>query len=242
MSTLVARHVSKSYLSGGKPISVLTDASLSVDEGQFVTILGPSGSGKSTLLNICGLIETLDGGELIHKNTVLNKLTQRQRTDYRRQHLGFIFQSFNLVPVMTVADNVAYPLMLLDWSEADKKQRVREVLKQVGLSDFADKKPEQLSGGQSQRVAVARALVKRPSIIIADEPTASLDAETATQVIEQMKALATEQGTACLIATHDPRLLPYSDSVLHVDHGLIVRESVTVKPVSENHITLGELS
>ena len=126
------------------------------------------------------------------------------------------------MPVMSVADNVGYPLMLLDWSHAEKQQRVREVLAQVGLSDFADKKPEQLSGGQCQRVAIARALAKRPSIIIADEPTASLDAQTATRVIELMKALASEQGTACLIATHDERLLPFSDAVLHVERGHIV--------------------
>lgn len=225
MAILTAQHICKSYGKLGYQSHVLDDASIHVNEGEFVTILGPSGSGKSTLLNICGLVETLDGGELFHQKTRLDLFTEAQRTHYRRAHLGFIFQSFNLVPVMTVAANVGLPLMLLGWSAAQTKQRVNEILAMVGLADFAFKKPEQLSGGQCQRVAIARALVKRPSIIIADEPTASLDAETATKVIDLMKALAHEQGTACLIATHDTRLLPYSDRVLHVDQGNIVQDS-----------------
>ena len=240
MAIFTARHVSKRYGHASVAMSVLTDASLSVNEGEFVTILGPSGSGKSTLLNICGLIETLDQGELTHFDTRLDLFTQAQRTHYRRQHLGFIFQSFNLVPVMSVAANVGFPLRLLDWSAAQKKQRVQEILALVGLSEFASKKPEQLSGGQCQRVAIARALVKRPSIIIADEPTASLDADTATLVIDLMKTLASEQGTACLIATHDTRLLPYSDKVLHVDHGRIVQD--VVLPMNAVKANLKEVS
>ena len=142
MAILSALNVSKSYGQPGVQTQVLENATLCVNEGEFVTILGPSGSGKSTLLNICGLIESIDHGELTHQKTRLDQFTESQRTHYRRQHLGFIFQSFNLVPVMTVAANVGFPLMLLDWSAAQKKQRVQEILALVGLSEFADKKPE----------------------------------------------------------------------------------------------------
>jgi putative ABC transport system ATP-binding protein len=225
MSILTAEKISKSFGRGGARTEVLKDASLSVSKGEFVTILGPSGSGKSTLLNICGLLDAPDQGDIIHMGRRVSELDLRQRTEYRREHLGFIFQSFNLVPVMTVADNVGYPLMLLDWTKAEKKSRVAEILEQVGLLELANEKPEQLSGGQCQRVAVARALVKKPSIIIADEPTASLDAVTALKVVELMKQLAKEQGSSFLVATHDDRLLPYSDSVLHVESGGVITDN-----------------
>jgi putative ABC transport system ATP-binding protein len=234
MTILTAENLSKGFGRGAARSEVLGGASLSVSKGEFVTILGPSGSGKSTLLNICGLLEAPDQGDVIHNGRRVSELTGRQRTEYRREYLGFVFQSFNLVPVMTVADNVGYPLMLLDWSKAKRKARVMEVLEQVGLLEFANQKPEQLSGGQCQRVAVARALVKKPSVIIADEPTASLDATTALKVTQLMKQLAKDQGSSFLVATHDPRLLPYSDKVLHVENGRIVTEQgvATSEPVS----------
>jgi putative ABC transport system ATP-binding protein len=224
MSILLAENLSKSYGAGPARARVLKDASLSVDEGEFVTILGPSGSGKSTLLNLCGLLESPDDGKLFHDGLLLNSLSRFEKTNHRRKSMGFIFQSFNLVPVMSVAENVGYPLMLLNWSIAERKTRVNEILEQVGLAEFGNQKPEQLSGGQCQRVAVARALVKRPSVIIADEPTASLDAVTAQVVVDLIKSLAKNQGTACLIATHDQRLLPFSDRVLHVEDGRMIAD------------------
>jgi putative ABC transport system ATP-binding protein len=232
MTILSAKHVGKSFRRGQRITEVLSGASVNVSEGEFVTILGPSGSGKSTFLNICGLIEPLDHGELSFRGSLLSNMTERQRTEFRRQHLGFIFQQFNLVPVMSVFDNVALPLMLLDWSAPEKRARVLDVLDRVGLADFAQAKPEVLSGGQCQRVAVARALVKSPAVIIADEPTASLDSTSALQVITQMKALASAQGTACLIATHDARLLPYSDTVLELDSGKVKTSQQKVGPVN----------
>ena len=230
MNILTAENLSKGFGRGAARSDVLKGASLSVNKGEFVTILGPSGSGKSTLLNICGLLEAPDQGDIIHNGHRVSGLSNRQRTEYRREHLGFVFQSFNLVPVMTVADNVGYPLMLLDWSKTKRKTRVMETLEQVGLLDFANQKPEQLSGGQCQRVAVARALVKKPSVIIADEPTASLDATTAMKVVELMKQLAKDQGSSFLVATHDARLLPYSDKVLHVENGRMVAEPQVINP------------
>ncbi len=238
MSVLYANQLSKSYGMGDAKTQVLQQASLKVHNGEFVTILGPSGSGKSTLLNICGLTENYDGGELFYGDVALGQFSDRDKTEFRRQHIGFIFQSFNLVPVMTVAANVGYPLMLLNWPAVKIQSRVVEVLSQVGLEAFAHKKPEQLSGGQCQRVAVARALVKKPSVIIADEPTASLDAHTATTVVELIKTLSQQQGTACLVATHDHRLLPYSDTVLHVEEGRIQTEPL--KSVAPVHQLVGE--
>jgi putative ABC transport system ATP-binding protein len=225
MSTLIASGISKAFGMGSTTSQVLTEANLTIEPGEFATLLGPSGSGKSTLLNICGLIETADAGRLSFNDTDLMSLTPHARTEFRRLHLGFVFQSFNLIPVMDVAANVGFPLMLLPGNAQAKHQQVMDMLDQVGLADFAKKKPEQLSGGQCQRVAIARALVKKPEFIIADEPTASLDAETALTVIALMKKLAKEQNTACLIATHDERLLPFSDQILQVDHGIVVPHS-----------------
>lgn len=222
MTILTAQHISKRFVHGASSTTVLDDASLTVAQSECVAILGPSGSGKSTLLNILGLIETPNEGELSLMGQPLITANSRERTEVRRQSIGYVFQQFNLIPVMSVFDNVAYPLMLLGWSTQKIRSRVTEVLSQVGLHEFQEKKPEQLSGGQCQRVAIARALAKSPAILIADEPTASLDAETAVSVIKAMRRLADHSGTSCIIATHDQRLLPYSDRVLFVEDGRIV--------------------
>lgn len=227
MTILTAKNLTKHYQVAEQKVPVITDASLVLNEGEFVTLLGPSGSGKSTLLNLCGLLDDPDAGELYIHQQAIHGMSKQQRSRLRRAHLGFVFQSFNLIPVMTAADNVAYPLMLLNESIEQIRQKTEEVLAQVGLADCANKKPGQLSGGQCQRLAIARALIKKPSIIIADEPTASLDADTAMQVIAVMQELAKAQGTACLIATHDERVLPFSDRLLHVEHGRLVEGSLS---------------
>jgi putative ABC transport system ATP-binding protein len=227
MTLLKAENIGKSYGNGAAKTQVLTQASFNLAAGEFVTLLGPSGSGKSTLLNICGLIDRPDSGTLFNFDENLIAFSPAKLTEFRRRNIGFIFQNFNLIPVMTAAANVAYPLFLLNWAEQDITKRVEEVLAQVGLSDFAKCRPEQLSGGQNQRVAIARALVKKPSLIIADEPTASLDSDTAVTVVDLMKKLANEQGTACLVATHDERLLPFCDQILHVHHGKIVKQVIS---------------
>ncbi|MEJ2043485.1 MAG: ABC transporter ATP-binding protein [Reinekea sp.] len=232
MSLLTAKGIRKSFNAGAGEKMVLNNAGLNIDSGELVTILGPSGSGKSTLLNICGLIDSADRGEILWQDQDLLKLSVRSRTEFRRANIGFVFQSFNLIPVMTAFDNVAFPLMLLNWPSKKIHKRVNTLLEQVGLADHARYKPGQLSGGQCQRIAIARALVKQPALIIADEPTASLDADTAIQVMALMKQLMVAQQTACLVATHDSRLMPFSDRVLHVDHGHVVEEhDMTVKGV-----------
>lgn len=230
MAYFQAQNIGKRFGSTAQPRPVLVDACLSAEQGQVVTLFGPSGSGKSTLLNICGLIETADKGQVICQGKAINELNPAQQTQYRRQHIGFIFQQFNLVPVMSVADNIALPLLLLNVPMAERRQRVAQVLAQVGLSDFGHSKPEQLSGGQCQRVAIARALIKKPALIIADEPTASLDADTATTVLALLQQLVKEEGTTCLVATHDTRLLTYADQTLRVDHGVIKPLASTQQP------------
>lgn len=221
MSALAFSHLTKSYGHGSQQQRVLQDASATVAEGECVTLLGPSGSGKSTLLHICGLIEPADHGALRLAGQDVQRLSSRERTQWRREQIGFIFQQFNLIPVMSVYDNVAYPLMLLNRSAQEVHQRVTDMLTQVGLASFAHSRPEQLSGGQRQRVAIARALVKAPTLLIADEPTASLDSDTAMTVVDLMKQLGHKHKTACLIATHDRRLVPFSDRVLQVEDGRV---------------------
>ncbi|EAR07540.1 ABC transporter ATP-binding protein [Reinekea blandensis] len=225
MSAVQCHGLNKAFGRGTGLTPVLTDASASVDYGECVALLGPSGSGKSTLLNIVGLIETADSGDLKFDGTSVNDLSVTARTQWRREQVGFIFQQFNLIPVMSVFDNVAFPLMLLNRSPKDIHQTVMTLLDQVGLSAFAHSRPEALSGGQRQRVAIARALVKQPRLLIADEPTASLDADTALTVIRLIRELVHEHQTACLIATHDYRLVPFCDRVLEVDDGHLVATS-----------------
>lgn len=225
MSVLRVENIVKEVGEGSAKQSVLAGADLSLTAGEFVTILGPSGSGKSTFLNICGLLERPDSGGIYFKDQLLGKYTRQQTAQFRRRHLGFVFQSFNLVPVMTVYDNVAYPLMLLNLKKTQVHDQVMPILQQVGLEQHVNKKPGQLSGGQCQRVAIARALVKQPELIIADEPTASLDGQSALKIIELMKSLAKKQGSACLIATHDQRILEFSDRVFEVDRGMLVAKN-----------------
>ncbi len=208
MNSIVVRldKVSKCYHLGEVEVQALSAMDLQVNAGEIVALEGPSGSGKSTLLNICGLIDIADSGEVALSGREVSHLTARERTRLRRETIGFIFQSFNLVPVMTAYENIEYPLLLANVPAAQRRQRVQEMLARVGLAQFADHVPDRLSGGQRQRVAIARALVKRPALVIADEPTASLDSQTAQDVVDIMRDLAGRTGTAFLVATHDARM------------------------------------
>ena len=193
-----------------------------LQRGELLALTGPSGSGKSTILNLCGLIDTPDSGEIVLEGRKINGLNEEERTLVRRDGLGFIFQSFNLVPVMTVAENVDYPLFIAGVPVAERRERVAAQLKAVGLYEHAQHKPDALSGGQRQRVAIARALVKRPRLVIADEPTASLDSHTADQVLDLMRECCHAEGAAFVIATHDTRLTTRCDRVLSLLDGRLV--------------------
>lgn len=213
--------VRKTYRLGAHVIPALQGVDLVVQRGELLALTGPSGSGKSTLLNLCGLIDTPDAGEIMLGGTAVQGLGEQARTLLRRDALGFVFQSFNLVPVMTVAENVDYPLFLAGVPAAERRERVAQQLGAVGLQAHAHHRPDALSGGQRQRVAIARALVKRPRLVIADEPTASLDSHTADQVLDLMRARGQAEGAAFVIATHDSRLTRRCDRVVALLDGRI---------------------
>ncbi len=213
--TVVELHgVHKTYRLGEHVVRALQGVDLSVQRGELLALTGPSGSGKSTILNLCGLIDTPDSGDIVLGGTSVKGLSEGQRTLLRRDAMGFVFQSFNLVPVMTVAENVDYPLFIAGVGAAERRQRVAAQLEAVGLLDHAQHRPDALSGGQRQRVAIARALVKRPRLVIADEPTASLDSHTADQVLELMRERGHAEGAAFVIATHDSRLTSRCDRIV----------------------------
>jgi putative ABC transport system ATP-binding protein len=208
------RGVHKTYRLGQHVIPALQGVDLFVQRGELLALTGPSGSGKSTILNLCGLIDSADRGEILFDGRPVTGLDEVQSTQLRRDALGFVFQSFNLVPVMTVAENVDYPLFIAGVPAAERRERVAAQLVAVGLQDHAHHRPDALSGGQRQRVAIARALIKRPRLVIADEPTASLDSHTADQVLALMRERCHAEGAAFVIATHDSRLTQRCDRVL----------------------------
>ncbi len=216
------RGVHKTYRLGAHVIRALQGVDLTVERGELLALTGPSGSGKSTILNLAGLIDTPDSGDIILNGQKVNDLDEEARTLMRRDSLGFVFQSFNLVPVMTVAENVDYPLFIAGVAPAERKVRVAAQLEAVGLQDHAHHRPDALSGGQRQRVAIARALVKRPRLVIADEPTASLDSHTADQVLDLMRERCHAEGAAFVIATHDSRLTSRCDRIVALLDGRLV--------------------
>jgi putative ABC transport system ATP-binding protein len=222
-TAVIALHgLHKTYRLGAHVVPALRGIDLAVQPGELLALTGPSGSGKSTILNMCGLIDTPDSGEIVLGGVPVTGVDEIQRTLLRRDAIGFVFQSFNLVPVMTVAENVDYPLFLAGIPAAQRKQRVAQQLEAVGLQEHADHLPDALSGGQRQRVAIARALVKRPRLVIADEPTASLDSATAEQMLSLMRELGHADGAAFVIATHDSRLTQRCDRVLNLLDGRLV--------------------
>jgi putative ABC transport system ATP-binding protein len=224
------RGVRKSYRLGAHVVPALRQVDLAVRPGEMLALTGPSGSGKSTLLNLCGLIDTPDAGEIRLRGQPVQLLDETRRTQLRRDALGFVFQSFNLVPVMTVADNIDYPLWLAGVAAAERRIRVAEALERVGLADRARHRPDALSGGQRQRVAIARALVNRPVLVVADEPTASLDSRTADQVLDLMRERCHAEATAFVIATHDDRLTHRCDRVVRLFDGEIVAPTQVPAP------------
>lgn len=218
-SALSLRGITKHYSLGETDVPALRGIELEVPAGAFVAIQGPSGSGKSTLLNICGLIDSFNTGQYLLEGEDMGSLDDTARTLLRRRKIGFVFQSYNLVPVMTAAENVDYPLLLAGVPAAERRERVQEILCQVGLKGLGTRLPDKLSGGQRQRVAIARALVKSPAIVIADEPTANLDTATASQIVDLMKFLGEKHGATFLIATHDERMTAHCDQVRQLTDG-----------------------
>jgi putative ABC transport system ATP-binding protein len=211
--------VHKTYRLGRHEVQALRGVSLAVHAGEMLALTGPSGSGKSTILNIAGLIDTADSGEVFLRDRAVSALDARAATLLRRDAVGFVFQGFNLVPVMTAFENVEFPLFLAGMATPARRQSVNHMLESVGLLEHAAHRPDALSGGQRQRLAIARALIKRPALVIADEPTANLDSRTAEQVLDLMREQGRAHRAAFLIATHDDRLLSRCDRRLHLTDG-----------------------
>lgn len=230
MSLVVLYKVSKDYQMGEMSVHALKNVELEIDKQSFISFVGPSGSGKTTLLNLIGCLDKPTAGQVMVNDTAVNGFTNKQAAQFRGQHLGFIFQNFNLLPVLTAFENVEYPLIMVQNVPADKrKERVMHYLEAVGMTDQKDKYPSQLSGGQKQRVAVARALVTDPKLVLADEPTANLDHVSAFKVIELMRQMQQDFKTTFIFSTHDPKIVKEAEIIYTLEDGEIVnREKVVV--------------
>lgn len=223
---LAARSVSRSYRLGAGLVPAIRDVSLEIRPGEFVAIQGPSGSGKTTLLNLLGLLDAPDVGEIRVEEHEASDLSENAKSDLRRDRFGFVFQTFNLIPVLSAEENVAYPVGLAGKPAAERRARARELLAAVGLAEKADVRPDLLSGGQRQRVAIARALANRPAVVFADEPTANLDSRTSDEILELMRALNEDSGVAFLFATHDPRVVARARRVISLTDGRVESDTV----------------
>ncbi len=213
------RNVCRRYSSNGQGVSALRGVSLEVRGGEFVALAGPSGSGKTTLLNILGLLDRPDEGRVFFEGTDVSELGERQRTFLRRIRIGFIFQSYNLIPVLTAYENVEYFLLKQNLAAAEIRRRVAETIKAVGLSERAHQRANELSGGERQRVAIARALVRDAKLVLADEPTAALDQKNGRDIIGLMKRLNRERGVTFVFSSHDPAVLEEADRVVALADG-----------------------
>ena len=223
MAIVSVRNVSKDYLLGKTVVPALRELTLEVQGGEVLSIAGPSGSGKTTLLNLIGCVDTPTAGSVEVDGQDTSRLSERKLTDLRLHRIGFIFQSFNLVAVLTVAQNVEFPLLLQGGlSSRERGRRVGALLEAVGIEAYARHRPSELSGGQRQRVAVARALVTRPALILADEPTANLDSKTGESVIDLMKEMNRRDGTTFIFSTHDPRVMAHASALVRIEDGRIV--------------------
>jgi len=228
MSLVRVDGVTKEYLLGEQTVVALHNITLSFDEGVFLAIAGPSGSGKTTLLNIIGCIDRPTTGKVYLDNTEVSGLTPDELADLRARTMGFIFQTFNLFPVLTAAENVEYPLLNRpDISREERQKRVQQFLKVVGLAKYGDHKPNQLSGGQRQRVAIARALAIGPRIVLADEPTANLDKATGESILGLMKEINRQFGTTFIFSTHDRRIMTMADRLIRIEDGRL--DSLSIK-------------
>ena len=220
MSSLIeVQSVNKTYKRGEETLVVLDDLSLEVQKGDFLALMGPSGSGKSTLLNLIGGLDTPTSGEIIVNEQHLEAMNASSLSDWRANNVGFIFQFYNLLPILTANKNVEIPLLLTNLSSSQRKEHVSTALNVVGLSDRGTHKPNELSGGQQQRVAIARALVSDPDILVCDEPTGDLDRNTASEILDLLQILNRDHGKTILMVTHDPVAAEFAKRTLHLDKG-----------------------
>jgi putative ABC transport system ATP-binding protein len=216
--------VAKSYYRGSQTVPVLEDITFSIASGEFLALMGPSGSGKSTLLNLIAGIDSVDNGSILIGGVDITRFSETEMASWRSMNVGFVFQFYNLIPVLTAFENVELPLLLTTLSRRERHNHVAMVLELVGLSDRMDHYPSQLSGGQQQRVAIARAIVTDPEIIVADEPTGDLDRVSAGDILQLMDRLVREFGKTVIMVTHDPRAAEKAHRVIHLEKGLLVSD------------------
>lgn len=224
MEVVKIENVTRVYKMGSVETQALRGVNLSLQSGEFTALVGPSGSGKTTLLQLIGCLDQPSSGSVWVNGQDVTRLNREQRADMRRQHIGFIFQFFALIPTLTAFENVEMPLLLTSQSPAARRARVQELLEAVGLADRAANRPDQMSGGQQQRVAIARALAVNPALVLADEPTANLDSANGEQVMEIMTRLNRETGVTFIFATHDSRVIQYARRTITLRDGQVVSE------------------
>lgn len=224
MGIITVDSVSKVYQQGSVIFRALDNVSLAIDKGEFIALAGPSGSGKTTLLNLIGGLDIADEGRIYFNGQNLEKMTDGSRADLRLHQIGFVFQAYNLIPVLTAAENIDYILLLQKVDKSVRQKRVQEILEEVGLSDKANNRPDELSGGQQQRVAVARAVVTDPAVILADEPTANLDSKTGRKLLEMMKEMNKNKNVTFVFATHDNMVMDFADRLVSLKDGKIVAD------------------
>jgi len=221
MTVVKAENVVKDYGLSDQTVHALRGVSLEFSGGEFAAIAGPSGSGKSTFLHLVGCLDTLTGGTIMVSGADTGKMSRQQLALLRRRSIGFIFQAYNLIPVLSVEENISFPLTLLGFPPKEIRERTNQVLLEVGLEGMAKRRPQEMSGGQQQRVAIARALVKRPALILADEPTANLDSAIGREILELMLTLNKAEGTTFIFSTHDPMVMDYARRLVRIRDGKI---------------------
>lgn len=224
MALIEIRDVTKRYHKGGETITPLDGVSLDIEEGEFVSLMGVSGSGKSTLLNLIASIDHPDSGSIVVNGTDITKLSRTKLAHWRAANVGYIFQTHNLIPVLTAYENVELPLLLLPMSRAERQRRVEIALRAVDLTDRAEHYPRQLSGGQEQRVGVARAIVAHPTVVVADEPTGNLDDDTSVQILRLLQRLNSELGVTLLMVTHDAEAGAIAGRQIRLEHGKLIEK------------------
>jgi putative ABC transport system ATP-binding protein len=226
MTVVKAENVVKDYGLNGQIVHALRGVNLSFEGGEFAAIAGPSGSGKSTFLHLTGCLDTLTGGTMAIGGQDVANLSKKQLALLRRHNIGFIFQAYNLIPVLSVEENIGFPLTLLGVDKREIRERTEQVLKQVGLEGMEKRRPKEMSGGQQQRVAIARALVKKPALILADEPTANLDSKIGREILELMLILNKTEGTTFIFSTHDQMVMDHARRIVHIRDGMIESDEV----------------
>ena len=226
MTAIRCSHLNKTFTQGEQVIRGLDDVCIDIEEGSFVCLSGPSGSGKTTLLNAMGGLDNPDSGEILVGDRRVDQLGKSALADMRLHSIGFVFQAYNLIPVLTARENIEFVMQIQGMPAAERKARAMAMLEEVGLADHEDRLPSQLSGGQQQRVAVARAIVSDPTLVLADEPTANLDSTSATQLIELFRELNRERGITFVIATHDVRVMAYCPRLIRMEDGKIIGDEI----------------